>query len=35
VNINSFLTEQQHVEDLVKLLVRSAEAAKRHEPDTE
>ncbi len=30
VNINSFLTEQQHVDDLVKLLVRSGEATKRH-----
>ena len=30
VNINSFLTEQRHVDDLVKLLVRSSEAAKRH-----
>jgi aromatic-L-amino-acid/L-tryptophan decarboxylase len=30
VNINSFLTDQHHIDDLVKLLVRSAEAAKRH-----
>ncbi|HEX6648812.1 MAG TPA: pyridoxal-dependent decarboxylase [Pyrinomonadaceae bacterium] len=30
VNINSFLTEKHHIDDLVKLLVRSAEAAKRH-----
>jgi aromatic-L-amino-acid decarboxylase len=27
VNINSFLTEQRHIDDLVKLLVRSSEAA--------
>jgi len=24
VNINSFLTEQHHIDDLIKLLVRSA-----------
>jgi glutamate/tyrosine decarboxylase-like PLP-dependent enzyme len=30
VNINSFLTEQHHIDDLVKLLERSGEAAKRH-----
>ena len=30
VNINSFLTEQHHIDDLVKLLERSSEAAKRH-----
>ena len=28
VNINSFLTEQHHIDDLVKLLVRSSEATK-------
>ena len=28
VNINSFLTEQHHIDDLVKLLVRSGEATK-------
>lgn len=30
VNINSFLTEQHHVDDLVELLVRCGEATKRH-----
>ena len=30
VNINSFLTEQCHIDDLVKLLVRSGEATKMH-----
>jgi aromatic-L-amino-acid decarboxylase len=30
VNINSFLTEQRHVDDLIKLLEDSGEAAKRH-----
>jgi len=30
VNINSFLTEQRHIDDLVKLLVRSSDATKRH-----
>ena len=29
VNINSFLTEQHHIDDLVKLLVRSSEYHKK------
>jgi aromatic-L-amino-acid decarboxylase len=37
VNINSFLTEQRHIDDLVKLLVRSSDAAitKRHKMNKE
>ena len=35
VNINSFLTEQRHIDDLVKLLVRSGEATKRHKTHKE
>ncbi len=31
VNINSFLTEQHHIDDLVKLLVRSKHEAYRHD----
>ena len=30
VNVNSFLTEQHHIDDLVKLLVRSSEYTKTH-----
>ena len=35
VNINSFLTEQRHIDDLLKLLVRSGEATKRHKTHKE
>ena len=34
VNINSFLTEERHIDDLVRLLVRSSEATKRHKMHT-
>ena len=30
VNINSFLTEQHHIDDLVELLVRSSEYYRKH-----